>query len=160
MHLSAGEGQSYWLINDRHTFKAVGAETGGAFAVSEVTALPGFGPPPHIHQREDESFYVLEGEFEITYDGRTVTMGAGSFVHLPKGRLHMHRAVGSRPARILALYAPAGVERFIEEAGTPATDGALPSGPPEMSALERIVAIAGKYGIEVPAPPAAATAAG
>ena len=152
-YVSLGEGKSLWLATDLFTFKAVGAITNGAYALAELMAQPQFGPPPHIHHREDESFYILEGEFEFLDDGRTFTAGAGSFVYLPKGRLHMHRAVGDVPAKALVLNTPAGIEKFIEEAGEPATDRLSPPAPPEMPELERIVLIAQKYGIEVPPSP-------
>ena len=150
MHVAPNAGKSFWLTTDRHTFKLVGADTNGAFTLIEVIARPEFGPPPHIHHRQDECFYVLEGEFEFTYEGRTFTAGAGSVVHLAKGRVHTHRAAGNRPARALNVTTPAGVEKFIEEAGTPVTDPAAVPAPPAMPALEKIVAIAVKHGIEVP----------
>ena len=155
MHVSASEGKSFWLTTDRHTFKLTGADTNGALTLIEVTARPEFGPPPHIHHRQDECFYILEGAFEFTADGRTFTAGAGSVVHLARGRVHTHRAAGTAPARALALYTPAGVERFIEEAGTPVADSSVVPAPPALADLERIVAIAGKHGIEVPPPSAA-----
>jgi quercetin dioxygenase-like cupin family protein len=153
-HIPLGEGKSLWLITDLHTFKAVGEDTNGGFSLTELTVQPQFGPPPHIHHREDESFYILEGEFEFLYEDSTFVAGPGSFVYLPKGRLHMHRAAGDAPAKALVLVTPAGVEKFIEEAGEPAIDKSSPPAPPELSEIERIVAIAQKYGIEVPPPPA------
>ncbi len=151
----SGEGKAFWLGTDLHIFKAVGDDTNQAFALAELVAQPQFAPPPHIHHREDESYYILEGEFEFLDSDRTFLAGAGSFVYLPKGQLHMHRNAGDTPARALVLVAPAGVEKFIEEAGKPATDvSAAPPPPPEMSELEKIVSIAQKYGIEVPPPPA------
>ena len=152
-HVPATGGRSFWLTTDLHTFKAVGEDTGGAFALSELTARPEFGPPPHIHHREDESYYIMEGEFEFMDDGRAFTASAGSFVHLLKGRLHTHRATGDAPARALVLMTPAGVEKFIQEAGEPATDTSSVPPPPEMPELQRIVEIAQGYGIEVPPPP-------
>ena len=131
----------------------VGEDTGGAFALSELTAHTEFGPPPHVHNNEDESYYVLEGELEFIDDGHAFTAGPGSFVYLPRGRLHVHRNAGETPARALVLVAPAGVERFIEEAGEPAADTSSVPPPPEMPQLQRIVEIASKYGIEVPPPP-------
>jgi quercetin dioxygenase-like cupin family protein len=151
--VAPGDGRALWLATDLHVLKAVGEETGGVFALSEVTVQPQFAPPPHVHRREDESFYVLEGEFEFMLDGDTFTCGPGSFVHLPKGRLHMHRAAGGRPAKALVLVTPAGVEGFIEEAGEPATDKSAVPPVPEMEEIGRIVEIAGRYGIEVPPPP-------
>ena len=79
-----GEGKSLWLATDLYTFKVVGEDTNGAFSLSELTAHPQFGPPPHIHHREDESYYVLEGEFEFLDEGRTFTAGAGSSSTCPR----------------------------------------------------------------------------
>jgi quercetin dioxygenase-like cupin family protein len=151
-HVTRHAGKSLWLMSDLFTFKVVGDETSGAFSLAEVTAGAEVGPPPHIHHREDESFYVLEGAFEFSIGGRAFTAGAGSFVYLPKGLVHMHRAAGGAPAKAVVMYVPAGVERFIEEAGRPATDLSATPRPPELPELERIVAVAQKYGIEVPPP--------
>ena len=60
-HVERGEGRSFWLLRDRHTFKVTGDETNGAFTVAELTADAELGPPPHVHLHADESFYVLEG---------------------------------------------------------------------------------------------------
>ena len=152
-HVPADEGRSFWLLTDLHTFKAMGEDTGGAFALSELTACTQLGPPPHIHHNEDESYYVLEGEFEFVDDGHSFTAGPGSFFHLPRGRLHVHRNAGDTPARALVLVVPAGVEKFVEEAGEPAEDPSAIPPPPEMQELQAIVEKAQKYGIEVPPPP-------
>jgi len=152
--LAPGEGTSWWFATDLHTFKAVSETTSGAFTLSDVTVRPEFVPPPHIHHREDEAFYILEGQFQFWYNDRTFTAGVGSFVYLPKGRVHRHGAAGGAPARALVLHTPAGLERFIAAAGTPATDRSAQPTPPALPELERIVALAQQYGIEVP-PPAA-----
>jgi quercetin dioxygenase-like cupin family protein len=156
VNISPNAGKSFWLTTDRHTLKLVSSDTNGAFTLIETSARPEFGPPPHIHHRQDECFYVLEGSFEFTYEGRTFTAGAGSIVQLLKGRVHTHRAAGSGPARALVLYTPAGLEEFIEEAGTPVVDQTAIPAPPTLPDLGKIVAIASKYGIEVPPPPSAA----
>jgi quercetin dioxygenase-like cupin family protein len=150
IHLGKGEGKSFWLLTDLNTFKAVGDDTNGAFVVAELTAGPEFGPPPHIHRRSDESFYILAGTFDFSLAGQAFTAGAGEFVHLPRGVVHSHRAGGGASARALVIQSPAGVERFIEEAGKRATDSSVPPVPPESSELERIVAIARKHSIDVP----------
>ena len=152
-HVPADGGKSFWLFTDLFTIKVVGEDTGEAFALAEQTAYTSFSPPPHIHHREDESYYILEGEFEFTADSRTFTAGPGSFVHLPKGGLHLHRNAGDTPARALVLHAPAGVERLVEDAGEPATDASSVPPPPEMPEIQRAVETAQKYGIEVPPPP-------
>lgn len=152
-HVPANDGRSYWLTTDLHTLKVVGGDTGGAYALSELTAHPGFGPPPHIHRREDEAYYVLEGELEFMDEGRAFTAGPGSFVYLPRNRVHSHLATGDAPATALVLVTPAGVEEFVMEAGVAAEDPSSVPPPPEMPELQRIVETAQKYGIEVPPPP-------
>src|ERR1043166_8972157 len=149
VHLGKGEGKSFWLLTDLHTFKIVGDDTNGAFTVTELTAGPQLGPPPPIHPPHAQRLYVLDGTFEFSLAGRAFTAGPGSFVHLPKGFVHTHRAGGGAPAKALVVQSPAGVERFIEEAGKPAPDPSARPAPPEMAELQRIVAIAQKHGIEV-----------
>ena len=143
--------KSFWFLADLHTFKAVSEDTNGAYCLSEVTFTPGAPAPPHIHHHEDEAFYVLEGQFEFTYEGRTFTAGPGAYVFLHKGRVHTHGAKGAK-GRALGIHTPGGLERFIAEAGTPATDltGSAPA--LDMAAFERVVTIAKKYDIEVPPP--------
>jgi mannose-6-phosphate isomerase-like protein (cupin superfamily) len=150
-HVLAGEGRSIWITGDTYTFKAVGADTNGALVLFEGTVSPQLGPPPHIHHCEDEFFYVLEGEFEILDGDRTFMASAGSFVHIPKGTLHRFKNVGATPAKMLVLFTPAGMENFFFEAGLPAQEGgsAPPLGPEE---IERTLAVAPKYGMELPLP--------
>ena len=150
IQLRKGEGKSFWLLTDLFTFKVVGDDTNGTLAVAELTARPEMGPPPHLHRDADETFYVLEGTFDFSLAGRPFSAGPGSFVHLPKGVVHTHSAGGGAPARALVMQAPAGVEKFIMEAGKPAPDTSIKPVIPEQSELERVVALARKYGIEVP----------
>lgn len=95
MVLTKGEGRSIWLLGDLYTFKFKGE----ALSVTELTAFPQNGPPPHIHLREDESFWVLDGEFSVLLGERTLTPGQGAFVHVPKGALHTYKNIGSTPQR-------------------------------------------------------------
>src|SRR3954469_5131690 len=94
----------------------------GAIAPVEVQVPPGGGPPPHIHRREDEAFYVLEGELLFHVDGRSIAVGAGFWVTLARGSLHHFKNVGNRTARMLILVTPSGLERFFEEVGRTADD--------------------------------------
>jgi quercetin dioxygenase-like cupin family protein len=83
-----GQGPSYWFLGDLYTFKAIGEETGEAYALCEAIVQPQSGSPPHRHQREDEAFYVQSGEFEFHLDGQTIIATAGTFLHSPKGQQH------------------------------------------------------------------------
>lgn len=150
-HLPDGEGKTVWMVGtDLMTFKATGEDTGGAFALFDSLVLPGGGPPPHIHTREDESFYVLEGEFEFLAGDRWIQATQGSFVNIPKGTLHTLKNAGETVGRLLTLVAPAGLDKFFEEAGEPGTDISLPPEPPE---VEKLLDTAARYGIEFPPPP-------
>jgi quercetin dioxygenase-like cupin family protein len=152
VRLDREQGKSFWLLTDLFTFKVTGEDTSGAYSVAEVDAGPELGPPPHVHRDCDESFYVLEGAFDFSLAGQAFSAGPGAFVHLPKGVVHTHRAGGGAAAKALVIQAPAGVERFIEEAGRLATDRSTRPAPPAPAELERIVAVARRHGIEVPPP--------
>jgi mannose-6-phosphate isomerase-like protein (cupin superfamily) len=67
------------------TFKAVSEETGGEYSLYELTVPPPLGAPPHIHHRETEAYYVLDGEVEFLKGERTLRAGVGQLVHVPKG---------------------------------------------------------------------------
>jgi quercetin dioxygenase-like cupin family protein len=151
--LRPGEGRSLWVAGDRYTIKAGGEETGGAFALIETLVPPGGGPPPHIHHREDEAFYVLDGELRFHDDGRSFIAGAGSWVSLAKGSLHHFKNVSERPARLLVVVTPAGLERFFEEAGQAADDERSEAIAPTPEDIERLLAVAPRYGIEIRLPP-------
>jgi quercetin dioxygenase-like cupin family protein len=154
-HVPPGEGRSLWVLNELVTYKTTSEQTGGAYTLFEVTTQPGNGVLPHVQHREDESFYVLEGEYEFLDDGGgTTRVGAGSLIYIPRGNLHAHKNVGTTTGRLLVSQTPGGLhERFIEEVGELAMEGSKPSvseGPQDM---RRIIAIAVKYGIEIPPPP-------
>jgi quercetin dioxygenase-like cupin family protein len=152
LHVPAGAGDSYWVGGDFLTIKVAGKETQGAFSVVESVALPQGGPPPHVHTREDETFYVLEGTFEFLAGDRTITATAGSVVYGPRGIPHTFKNVGATNGRLLVVATPAGFEEFVAEVGTPAADASVPPPPPGPDALERLVRVAGKHGIHLAVP--------
>src|SRR5262249_30712141 len=142
--------KQYWLLTDLFTFKATGDDTNGALAVAEVTSNPEMGPPPHIHRHADESLYILEGTWDFSLDGRRFSAGVGAFVYLPKGVGRRHQAGGGKKGRALVIQSPAGVEKFIAEAGKPAPDPTAKPAPPQPAELGKIVEIAKKHAIDVP----------
>ena len=85
--------------------KASQPSTGGALSVFETCV--GAGPPLHVHDREDECFYILDGELSIRCGGDAFGAAAGSFVLLPRGRPHRFWAA-DRPARLLLIAVPGG----------------------------------------------------
>ena len=154
-HLGPGEGSSLWVLGGLVTRKVSSEQNGGAYSLFETVTQPQEGVPPHLHHREDEFFYVLDGEFEFFENGRTARGGPGDFFYVPKGNLHGFTNVGTTPGRMLNSQTPGGLhERFFEEIGEEATDLTTPpvmEGPPD---IERIVRIAARYGTEFPPPPA------
>jgi mannose-6-phosphate isomerase-like protein (cupin superfamily) len=147
-----GEGRTLWVADELMTFKASARETGGAYALTDSLVPPRGGPPPHMHHREDEAFWVLEGELEVVVGESTFRTGPGSFVHLPRGVLHSYRNTGDRPARFLTLIVPAGLEAFFVEVGKPGTDLASPP-PFGEEDIVRLLDVAPKYGVDIPPPP-------
>ena len=150
--LRPGEGKSYWLLGDLYTFKATGDDTGGAFAMVEAQVQPQNGPPPHIHRREDETFYVLEGEFSFLHGDAAFSAGPGSFIYIPKGTLHTYKNVSGAIGRLVFLLTPAGFEKFFEEVGGPAKDKTTPP-PFDPATVEKLLKLAPKYHLEVRLPP-------
>lgn len=153
--MQPGQGSSYWFDRDLYTFKAVGEETGQAYALFEVIVAPqGGGTPPHRHSRENESFYIQEGELEFQLDQQTIIAGAGTFLHSPQGQLHRFTNISDSPAKLLVWVTPAGFEKFIAEVSKATDSQAAPAPPLNPADLEKILNTAPKYGIEI-IPPSA-----
>src|SRR5688500_7403512 len=91
-------GRTIAVVGDVYRFLAVGADTGGAYALWEALVPPGGGPPPHVHSREEEGFYVLEGEITFHLGAERLVAGAGTFANMPVGTPHAFRNESDRPA--------------------------------------------------------------
>lgn len=145
------EGEAYWFLGSLATVKAGGDETRGALTVIEFVNPPGFAPPLHRHQAEDELFYVLSGSAEFHCDGRTFLAGPGDFVLLPVGLPHTFLVGPDEPLRTLQITTPAGFEGFAADAGTTAPQRRLPDpAPVDPVALGHAAA---RHGIELLGPP-------
>lgn len=97
------------------TIKARTETTGGSFTLVENVIGPLQGPPRHIHRREDEMWYVLDGSFRFIADERIFQAPQGSFVFVPRGTAHCFQNLENRDSRILVMFTPSGMERFFEE---------------------------------------------
>jgi mannose-6-phosphate isomerase-like protein (cupin superfamily) len=116
--LNEGEGDARWWLGGLVTVKATGKETDGRYALLEV--LDPEGPQPlHVHHREDEGFWILEGEVIFEVGDETIKASPGSFVFGPKDVPHRY-TVESGPARILFVISPAGFEELIYATSEPA----------------------------------------
>lgn len=149
--LNNGEGKSFWVLGDLYTFKATGKETNGQFTIMDQVIQPQGGPPPHIHHREDEAFYILEGRFSFLCGDKQNELEAGSFVYIPKGMLHTFKNTGAQKGRLLVTVTPAGLEDFFYSIGTPADDL---NNPPafDPGILERLMLLAKDFQMDIIVP--------
>jgi quercetin dioxygenase-like cupin family protein len=151
-YVPAGTGPAYCGPGDRITFLITGAETGGAFFMAEVCVSPGGGPPPHVHSREEESFYLQQGTLALQVGGKRLNAAAGDFIHIPRGTVHSFRNVGQETAKLLMVATPAGLENFFAEAFFPSAEiAAIPQ--VDEAVIGRAMKAAPKYGLQL-LPPA------
>ena len=142
----------YSVLGDRYAFLITGAETGGAYAIFDAMVPPGAGSPPHVHHREDEAFYVLEGEFEFHVAGESVRVGAGGFLFGKRDVPHNFKNIGGTPGRMIFIVTPAGLENFFREIGTRLASRNDPPSPPTPDQVARLMELAPTYGLEIFAP--------
>jgi quercetin dioxygenase-like cupin family protein len=121
-----------------------GEQSNGAIAVLEAINGPGEGPPLHVHTREDETVYVLEGEFRWKLGGELSESGPGSFVFIPRGVPHTWQVIGEEEGRMLVTFFPAGMEGFFDRLASMREFD-----------LEVFRAAAAEHGMEVVGPPLA-----
>ncbi len=140
-----------WFARDLAVVKVQGEQTGEAWSLIDQTGPRGDMPPLHLHRREEEAFYVLDGELTLFVPGEQIRLEAGDCAVAPRGIPHTYR-VESETARWLVIASPAGFERFVVEASVPAQSPTLPPGPPAVSP-QRLGELAAGYGIEILGPP-------
>jgi mannose-6-phosphate isomerase-like protein (cupin superfamily) len=147
-----GQGRSIGVVGDVYHFLATGEDTGGKYALWEAMVPPGGGPPPHVHSREDEGFYVLEGEITFRVGEERVVATAGMSANMPVGTPHSFKNESGRPARMLVLVAPAGLEKMFFECGVPVAPGATAAPTTTKEDIDKLLAVAPRYGIEIRLP--------
>jgi quercetin dioxygenase-like cupin family protein len=150
-HRPVATGPAYWGPGDHYTFLVTGEESGGAYFAMEALVPPGGGPPPHIHTREDETFYLLEGQIEFLLGEETILARPGDFVNVPRGTVHCFQNTAADPARLVLTFTPAGIEHWFEETLERAPNDVevedVPDNIDEVAA--RYVAAAPRYGLEL-----------
>jgi mannose-6-phosphate isomerase-like protein (cupin superfamily) len=137
---------AYWSLGHLAIVQLSGEITERRFSFVEHLSPPGERPPLHIHRREGQLWYVLEGELTVNVGGETRRCGPGEWAYGPPGVPHTHEVTSEAPARLLEINSPAGFEDFIAAAGKPADEFTLP---PDASGLSRAIALAPEYGIEL-----------
>jgi quercetin dioxygenase-like cupin family protein len=147
--LSDEREDAFWWQGGLYHMKARAADTGGALGLVEASLYRGFGPPLHVHRREDEAIYVIEGEIRFRQAEEEFVRGPGSWVWGPRDVPHTFK-VESEAARVLILVTPGGFERMFEVGGVPVSESTEP--PVREYDPEEAVAISGQFGFEVIGP--------
>lgn len=147
-------GERIWLLGGLYTFTATADETGDAYTLCQVDGPSGLATPMHHHEREEEGFYVVDGEVTVFADGAEHQLGAGGFAFAPRGTTHGFRLDSPR-ATLMLVISPggAGHEPMFREMGEPALDA---SSPPVMTGLfdpAAMAAIAARHGTIIDGPP-------
>ena len=145
----AQESEKLNVLGTEMVIKADGESTGGAMAVVEATVPAKHGPPLHVHSREDELFYVIDGQFRIWHGDEQMEVSSGEVAFLPRNMRHSYQNIGDEAGRLLVTITPAGFEGFFR-----AVSERTLSAPEDMEGLQ---ALAKEYGLEFLGPPPGAT---
>jgi len=139
---------SVWYNGSLLTFLATSEDTQGQFALIEIAGRRGNAPPPHIHHREDEVFYLLEGELTVSVGDRIIKATPGTMVFLPRNVQHSF-TIDSEQGRMLVLLTPAGFEGWFKEFSMPAPALTLPPvAEAGYSEVQKMLDAAPRYGLE------------
>lgn len=144
--------QAVWWQGNLFTIKGRSQETGGSLGLAEAVFSAGMATPLHVHHREDEAFYILDGEIRFRRGDDEFTRGPGEFVFGPREVPHCFKVLDGG-ARVLVLMTPGGMEEMFVEGGVPAHEGML--APAVGYDMEKVTALAVKYGWDVLGPPMA-----
>ncbi|CAI5517803.1 unnamed protein product [Closterium sp. Naga37s-1] len=117
--VDAGGGKVVNAMGMRVRIKAEAEQTGGSYSVIEYEIPAGEGTEEHIHTREHEAWFLLDGQMTWTIEKETYQASQGSFMHMPLGRAHSFRNNSDRPARMLVICMPGGLEKYFLEIGDP-----------------------------------------
>lgn len=135
------EGEARWWFGSLAVIKATAVDTGGQFTIVEMTEPPGAEAPLHVHHREDEAFWVLEGSVTLEVGGTTIEARAGDYAFGPRGIPHRY-TVGKDGCRMLFICTPGGFENLVREMSEPAGARTLPPQSHEPPTMERVAAVA------------------
>ena len=142
------EGEARWWFASLAVIKASAADTGGQMAIIEVTEPAGAEAPLHVHHREDEGFWLLEGDVTFEVGDRTIAAHAGDYVFGPRDIAHRY-TVGSSGCRMLFIMTPGGFENLVIGMSQPALARTLPPPMTEEPDWEHVAAVAAAHGAEL-----------
>jgi quercetin dioxygenase-like cupin family protein len=139
------QGEARWWLGALAVIKATAADTGGQLTIIEMTEPPGAEAPLHVHYREDEAFWMLEGSATFEVGGETIEASAGDYLFGPRGIPHRF-TVGDSGCRMLFVCTPGGLEGLVREMSEPAAARTLPPRSDELPDMERVATVAEAYG--------------
>ena len=142
----AGQREAFWWFGQLAVIKADAAHTRGRYTLVELTAPPGYVSPRHVHHREDEAFWVLEGSTRFEVGDVIVDAAPGTYLIAPRDTPHRW-AAGPEGARLLFLFTPGGFERLIAATGVPAGARTVP--PPGLTVDPRVDSALRRHGTEL-----------
>jgi mannose-6-phosphate isomerase-like protein (cupin superfamily) len=149
----AGEAPATWALGSLFE-QLVGADrTAGTFGATLVTQPPGTATPTHIHTRESEAWFVLDGTITYRAGSELVQLTTGDFIYLPRNVPHAFRVGGTTPARYVAVTVPGGLMDLYDEVGEPAPQRRLPDGGIPAADVARWAELAPAYGLRIVGPP-------
>jgi len=140
---------SLWYIGHLMSILISSKDTGGAFSLIHGFEVKGLEPPPHTHTREDESFYLLNGEIDYTVGSETFHAKSGDWIFLPRNIQHSFK-VRTETAEVLIHLSPGGFEEYFREMSEPAGELVIPKRPQGPPDVKRIVETASRYGVQFP----------
>jgi quercetin dioxygenase-like cupin family protein len=146
--VESDEGEARWWFAALAVIKATAADTGGQMTIIEVTEPPGSEAPLHVHHREDEAFWILEGNVTLQVGDMTIDAGAGDYAMGPRDIPHRYTA-GPDGCRMLFICTPGGFEGLVRDMSVPAESRTLPPPSDEEPDFERIGTVARDYGCEL-----------
>jgi quercetin dioxygenase-like cupin family protein len=142
------EGEARWWFGSLAEIKATAADTGGQMTIVEVTEPPGSEAPLHVHHRDDEGFWILEGDVTFEVGDETIKASAGDYVFGPRHIPHRF-TVGDAGCRMLFILVPGGIEDVIRATSEPAASRTLPPPPEEEPDIDRLKEIVASHGYEL-----------
>ncbi|MBA2643931.1 MAG: quercetin 2,3-dioxygenase [Solirubrobacterales bacterium] len=144
----SGEGEARWWFACLAEIKVTAEQTGGLLSIIEITEPPNAVGPLHVHHREDESFWILDGDVTFEVGDTTIEAHAGDFAFGPRDIPHRY-TVGDAGCRMLFIMTPGGFEDLIREMSVPAQSRALPPASDEEPDWGHVDAVAKAHGCEL-----------
>jgi mannose-6-phosphate isomerase-like protein (cupin superfamily) len=148
MATRSGEGEARWWFAALAEIKVTAEQTGGLLSIIEITERPNEEGPLHVHHREDEGFWILDGDVTFEVGGTTIHASAGDFAFGPRGVPHRY-TVGADGCRMLYIMTPGGFEDLVREMSVPAESRTLPPPSDEEPDWAMVAAVAKAHGCEL-----------